>query len=134
MLREQLGHAEVNASQPIDPVQVPAVDRQAVIRRRGSPYPGPARRIDLLDDRLDVAGGQLRGDVATHGGHGNDLNRRVEQRHTEGHGVVDSRIAVENHLLGHITPDSTAPLPGGQDASWPATESCPRREETGRKE
>ncbi len=96
----QLGDLKAGVSQAIDAMEMAAVDRQSVVGRRGGADAGQSRRIELLDDRLDVARGQLGRYVAAHGGDGHDLQARIEQGQANGDRVIDAGIAIENHFLG----------------------------------
>ena len=96
-----LGHHEAGPAQPVAAVEVAAIDRQAVVGLGGGPQPRPARRIELLDDRLHVPRGLGRRDVAADGRHGHDVQLGVRQRQAQRHRVVDARIDVEDHLPGH---------------------------------
>jgi hypothetical protein len=71
--------------------------------------PGQARRIEQVDQRLEVRGGPLVPDATGRGSYGEDFETRVEQRHRQRHGIVDARIDVDDHLAGHGTTRSWAP-------------------------
>ena len=95
------GHHETRAAQAVAAIKTAAIDRQAIVRLGCGPQPRPARRIEPLDDRLNVSRGLGRRYIAAHGGYGDDLQLRVRQCQTQGHGIIDARVDVEDYLSGH---------------------------------
>ena len=59
-----LGDLERRLAEPVVAVEETALHRQADLGRRGLAQPRPARRVELLDDRLDVERRLLGRDIA----------------------------------------------------------------------
>jgi hypothetical protein len=97
----QLGHLEVGVPHPVGAEDVAAVGRWRRVGLAGRSNPRPTGRVELLDDRLHVARGLFGRDVAGHGRHGLDIEPLVEERHGDGHCVVDAGVDIENYLPCH---------------------------------
>jgi hypothetical protein len=85
----QLRDLELSATEAVRPVKVHVALGKAQIGRTGHADPRPTGRIELLDNRLHVARGLIRWDVAPHGRDRDNFHQRVEQGQAEGHCVVD---------------------------------------------
>ena len=100
MLMVPLGHGEMGAAHAVGAEQVPAIGPQHLVVR-GSAQSRPAGRIELLDDRLHVRRRLLGRHRAAGGRDGDHFQRRIAERHAQGHGVVDAGIYVEDYFSGH---------------------------------
>jgi hypothetical protein len=101
MLAGELRTDESRIAQAVFAEEGPVVDHGQRFRRRSGAHPRITGRIELLNDRLHVAGRLIAGDVAGTSRDGEDLKPRIEEGHAERHGIVNAGVAVDNHLAGH---------------------------------
>ena len=95
----QLGHGKMNAD-PIRPRPngCRRIDPQRPVRLRGGPEPRPARRVELLDDRLHIACRLVRCHAAATAVTAHDQPRRQGQAHCTASSTPGSR---QNDFSGH---------------------------------
>ena len=98
----QLGAGKGHAAKSAGPVQVNAVN--VVADRQSGADARPARRIELLDDNVDVARGLFGVHVAGRGGHAEYVNGRIQHRQGQRKGAVDARIRDENRFAHRAFP------------------------------
>lgn len=60
---------------------------------------GPLGRIEVLDDGMDVARGRAARHAAGRRGQANQVDLRIEQRHSDRQGVTNTGIGVDNQLV-----------------------------------
>ena len=101
MLASELRDFQPGAAQAIGSVQEAAVRVGTVVGRGRGAQTRITRRIETLDDRLNVERRPVGRDVSGHCRNRHDFQPRIEQSEGQGQGVVDSRIAVDNDLAGH---------------------------------
>ena len=100
MLMMPLGDGEVSSAQTVCAEQVSAVGPEHLVARCTAEA-RPARRVELLDDRLYVERRLLGRDRAAGGGDGQHIQRGVFQRQAQGHGVIDAGVDIEDDFSGH---------------------------------
>ena len=96
----ELGPRQVDAAEAVGAVHVERLLRQGRVGG-GEPQPREPRRIEQADERLQVGRGLFGGHVAPRRRHRQHFQPWIEQGHDQRHGIVYSRIDVENHLAGH---------------------------------
>jgi hypothetical protein len=106
------GDGEFNAAQTIDAVKISPFDGQAILRLGSGTQTRPARRIELFQNHLHIAGGLARRDVTAYGRDRDHIQIRLKKRQAHRQRVVDARIYVQNHLPGHVNLDKRSFLPG----------------------
>lgn len=102
MLARMLRDIQAGISQAVFAMNMARVETGGIVGGGGRANSGKAGRIELLDERLDVQRGVLGGDISRHSRDGNDLQTRIKERHGQCDGVVDPRIAVDNHFASHV--------------------------------
>src|SRR6185436_15845884 len=94
MLPGQLRYLEAGVAQSVIAVNVTGIHAGKLIGSGGGPNPRIARRIEPLDESLDVQRRPLRRHISRHRRYRDHFEPRVEEGHREGDGIVDAGIAV----------------------------------------
>ena len=92
---------EPSITQPVVTVHKPIVGPRAAFRERCRTQARETGRIQPFDNGLHIATRLFGRHVARRGRHGQDVEAWVKQRHGKSDRIVDSRIAVDDHLPGH---------------------------------
>jgi hypothetical protein len=95
----QLGAGEFCPAQPTGAVQGGPVD--LVLDQRGGAEAGPLRRVELVNEDVDVLAGLVGADVARRGQQPKDVDLRVVQGQGDGERGVDAGVGDQDDFLRH---------------------------------
>jgi hypothetical protein len=90
----------MGAAEAVGAEDVPSIGTQHLIGG-GHPQSWPARRIEVLNDRLDVESSLIGRHGAAGGRDGYDVEQRSAKGNTHCHGIVDAGVHVEDYSSRH---------------------------------
>ena len=97
------GGLEIASAQAVTAVQVEIVYHRRVLRRSRFADPRVASRVELADNCGYVRGRLGRLHRSRRGRDCQNLQSGVKQGDTQGHGIVDPRITIDDNLASHAT-------------------------------